>query len=298
MRPLKPIKQAQHNNKYAEDKKHIPGRLYVSEPEYSGRKLRPLVVETFEESIARANQTPEPKELARFGKLRFRSESLVLISNDGWKGHSLDVSLRLAHHFAYAERRKTLYMNSIVRADALSRKFKDLVGSSHKSNGLLHLSTAMHGAVGEGLRSLIEAIVKERIEVIVLNSWEWGAFTAKERNQLFLTIDELCENTNVCIIIFTCAKAKSLSPGNYRSGKLGLLSYTADMHIDLRTENELLPALYGGGLKAPDDEVKPIYMTTEKEKKDESKHIGSIEINDLGEVVGTSSVSEGHLVPA
>ncbi len=298
MRPLKPIKQAQHNSKYAQDKTHIPGRLYVSEPEHTGRKLKPLLIETAEESIARANQTPAPKELARFGKLRFSTESLVLISNDGWKAHSLDVSLRLAHHFAYTERRKTLYMNSIVRADALSRKFKDLVGTSHKANGLLHLSTAMHGALGEGLTSLIEAIVKERVEVIILNSWEWGAFTSKERNLLFVTIDELCENTNVTFIIFTSAKAKTLSPGYSRSGKLGLLSYVSDMHIDLRSENDLLPALYSDNLTAPEEEVKPVYMTAPKEKKDESKHIGSIEINDLGEVVGTSLGGGGHLVPA
>ena len=298
MRPLKPIKQAQHNSRYIQDNKHIPGLLYISEPEYTGRKLKPLVVETADESIARANSTPPPKELARFGKLRFMSQSLVLISNDGWKAHLLDASLRLAHHFAYTQRRKTLYMNSIVRADALSRKFKDLVGASHRSNGLLHLSTAMYGALGEGLASLFDAISSEGIEVVIINSWEWGAFTSSEKHYLFKVIRELSSASDLCVIIFSSASAKSLMPGFRRQGLLGMLSFISDAQIDIRTENELLPALYEGNLTPPEEEVKPMYMTAPKEKKDESKHIGSIQINDLGEVIGTSLVSDGHLVPA
>lgn len=236
MRPLKPIKQAQHNSKYAQDKKHIPGRLYISEPEYTGGKLKPLVVETADESI--------------------------------------------------------------VRADALSRKFKDLVGASHKSNGLLHLSTAMYGALGEGLASLFDAISSEGIEVVIINSWEWGAFTSSEKHYLFKVIRELSSASDLCVIIFSSASAKSLMPGFRRQGLLGMLSFISDVQIDIRTENELLPAMYEGNLTPPEEEVKPVYMTAPKEKKDESKHIGRIKINDLGEVVGTSLVSDGHLVPA
>lgn len=297
MKPLKPIKQAQHNSRHIPAAPQIPsGHLYIKEPEYTGRKLKPLRVETAEEMIARANSTPPPKSLARIGSMEFTSESLVLISNDGWKGHTLDVSLRLAHRFAYSERRKTLYMNSIIKADALSRKFKDLTGSTHKANGLLHIATAMHGALGEGLASLMESIIKEGIEVLIINSWEWGAFTSREKQYLFRTIREFCNESKLCIIIFSSASANAISPGFARQGLIGFLSHLADININLRQENPLLPALYEGDLNAPADEVKPTYMTVVKEKKLKREHKGSIEINDLGEVVGTTEAPEVHLV--
>jgi hypothetical protein len=165
-------------------------------------------------------------------------------------------------------------------------------------NGLLQLATVVHGAAGEGINSLISAIRESKYEVLILNSWEWGAFTSKQKRQLFEAIDYLVEITRITIIIFTSAKAENISPGYYRNGKLGMLSDLADGVIDLRKENPLLPTLYNDDLAIPTEEVKPIYRTSRKEKKDEKKQTQDIEINSLEEVMGTTHESNGQLVPA
>jgi hypothetical protein len=296
MRPLKPIKQAQHNSSRVSSADAI-GKMIPIEP-IPDTKGMPILVETVEESFKRVENAKPIEELACFGKLCFRSSALYLISNDGWKGHTLDVSMRLAHHFAYVKKRKTLYVNCIVDRISLGRKFKALVGKKHIPNGLLQLATSAHGEVGSGLSTLIDAIQKQKIEVVMLNSWEWGAFSTTKKRKLFQVFDWLTELTNVAIVIFTSAKAESISVGNFRKGRLGLLADIADAVIDLRAPNALLPTLYNDDLAIPSDEVKPVYMTKPDEKKHEGEQVVSIEINSLEEVMGTPHVSNGQLVPA
>lgn len=291
MRPLKPIKQAQHFSG------SIPTKLLPSEPILCKGKV-PINVYTEADALAYDSKYTPLKQLASFGELKFMSESIYLVSNDGWKGHSLDVSMRLGYHMAYVSKKKTLYVNSIIDKVALGRKFSSLVGKRHKPNGLLQLATVVHGAAGEGINSLIEAIRESKYEVLILNSWEWGAITTKQKRKLFEAIDYLVELTRITIIIFTSAKAENITPGYYRHGKLGMLGDLADGVIDLRKENALLPTLYNDDLAIPSEEVKPIYRTSHKENKDEKKQTEAIEISNLEEVMGTNHVSNRQFVPA
>jgi hypothetical protein len=274
MRPLKPIKQIvrEHRELPAKSTHERAKTLEIRDPYYN-RPLKPLVIESAAEMIAKLETMGPPPEYARFGPHSFMSGSVVLISNDGWKGHALDVSLRLAHHFAYQKRRRTLYLNSIVRQDALGRKFKHLMGKSHKPNGLLQLATIQEGKGGEGLASLVESIIEEQIDVLILNSWEWAALTGTERGRLMSALHHLHMSLGICIVVF----------------KLGMLSLITDIHIDLREENELLPTLYNDDLTIPSEEEKPIYMTKPKENNDEKKTTQAIVINDLEEVMGTGA---------
>lgn len=290
MKPLRPINHVQPQT--AQIKKLVPSEQIL------GKGKVPINIDTEAEALAYEAKYNPPRELATFGELKFMSESIYLVSNDGWKGHSLDVSMRLAHHMAYVSKKKTLYVNSIINKVALGRKFGSLVGKKHVPNGLLQLATVVHGSAGEGINSLIGAIRESKYEVLILNSWEWAAFTTKQKRQLFEAIDYLVEITRITLIIFTSAKAEQITPGFYRHGKLGMLSDLADGVIDLRKENALLPTLYNDDLAIPSEEVKPIYRTSTKEKKDEKKHTEAIGINSLEEVMGTSFVSNGHLVPA
>lgn len=295
MRPLKPIKQAQHFSSRAAT--IDAGKLIPTEP-IPELKGMPIRIETVQESFDHLEKVKPLEEMARFGALQFNSSSLYLVANDGWKGHTLDVSMRLAHHFAYVKKRKTLYINCIVDRVSLGRKFKALVGKKHIPNGLLQLATSAHGEAGSGISTLVESILKERVEVVMLNSWEWGAFSRSEKRKLFQAFDWLTEITGATIVIFTSAKAESISVGNYRFGKLGLLADLADAVIDLRQPNALLPTLYNDDLTIPSDDVKPVYMTKPEDTKVVSEMVSAININDLAEVMGTAYQSNGHLVPA
>lgn len=295
MKPLKPIKPAAHNTA----KVHVlpMSKLVATEPLPTTKDV-PVTIDTVDESFARLDNTKPLAERARFDELRFSSKSLYLISNDGWKGHTLDVSLRLAHHFAYVKKCKTLYLNCIVDKVAVGRKFKSLVGNKHVSNGLLQLATMLHGEGGTGISTLVEAIARDKIEVVILNSWEWAAFSKAEKRKLFRSFDWLSEVTSATVVIFTSAKVETISAGNYRKGLIGFLADIAEGVIDLRKENALLPTLYNDDLTIPTDDVKPVYMTTPDEKKDEGGTTGAIKTNDLEQVVGTSIAKRIELVPA
>jgi hypothetical protein len=270
--PLKPI-----NNKGLERQRNVTS-IAVSAPE----TLERTGSETLGYFLKRMENTPRPRVLWKSGKASFSECDLYVISDPGWAGSTLDASLRLALQFAHVKGEKTFYINSLLNREACYRKLALVLGDKRPADVPLQMVSITDGSLWEKLGAIAEKVKKENIKVVILNSWEWAAFTPAERARLYRGIGVLRQTTRACVILFTNEKAERLAPEANKRGPLGLLAFLSEAIYDLHKENDILPALYKI-FSPPEEKIIPSYM----KPKPENQHKRTNEINALEEVAGT-----------
>jgi hypothetical protein len=231
--------------------------------------------------------TPRPHLLWSAGKASFEECDLYVISDPGWAGASLDASLRLALQVAHAKAEKTFYINVLVNREACYRKLSSVLGQMRPPDVPLQIASITDGSLAEKIGAIAEKVKRENIKVVILNSWEWAAFTPAERSRLYRGIGMLRQMTRACVILFTSEKAQRLAPEAHKRGPLGMLAFLSDAIYDLHSENEILPALHKI-FSPPQENIIPSYMKPKPEKTQKPAN----EINRLEEVAGTYTAEE------
>jgi hypothetical protein len=186
-------------------------------------KLPPTLVEDFEESVRRADESTD----FVFSTKEYTAGKIYLFAAPQHEAAATD-SVRLAGQLSHDA--PVLFVNSHIRTAEMRRHLKHI--EKEKGEHAINTMRIAEGSLANRYEELRELVEKIGAKALVINLFEKAALTSRHREQLVIMFSMLQEDLDIAIFVYSRENIERLRLvlRNHR-GAIGALAYDAEEPI-------------------------------------------------------------------